>query len=100
MEEGKVLVTVAKPWWKSRIIWIQVLSLLASILTYIVDNAKPFGVELPPNAPGYVLMFVGVLNLVTLFLRTQTNQPVDNSGSATPVPLRIIDSDGDAKKVA
>lgn len=66
-------VVVAKPWWKSKTVWVNLLAALISIAAEL-QHAIP----LPERVSTYVVAVVAVANIV---LRLLTAQPVTASMS-------------------
>ena len=62
--------TVAKPWWKSRTIWAQLLPLVVAILALLADDQL---LSNHPQAVAGLFLAIGVINIV---LRSITGQPL------------------------
>lgn len=88
------LMTVAKPWWKSRTIVLNVMSLAVLIVGVLVENATLL--RLPDAWVNYLTVLVAILNVVNRFTVVQ---PIDNSSRATDVPLVQTSPDGTAAVV-
>lgn len=74
---------MAKPWYYSKTIWINVLSLVAALAAYF---AGP-GLGLPDEVAHVAGIVLGAANIVNLWLRTATNQPI--AGTPDDVPPRL-----------
>lgn len=58
----------AKPWWESKTMWVNILTVLIAALILVADTPI-----LSPDAKTYLLLASGVANLV---LRCITEQPI------------------------
>ncbi len=66
----KARLTAAKPWWKSRTIWAQLLPIMVAILALLADDQL---LTNHPQAVAGLLLAIGVINIV---LRSLTGQPI------------------------
>lgn len=78
----------AKVWYESKTLWINILTVAAMILSFVVDTSMAGGLPLDLD-PRWIALALGIINIV---LRSVTNQPVTRSKSdavattpATPV---------------
>lgn len=78
MEPETTTEVIAKPWYQSRTILLNLLGLIILIVGVVIDNAKL--IDLPPEALGYLGMALAVANAV---LRFVTTQPVAGGADRT-----------------
>lgn len=64
-----------KLWYESKTLWINALTVIASILAFIVDTQTAGGLPFEID-PRWVVIALGVVNII---LRSVTNQPVTRS---------------------
>lgn len=64
-----------KVWYESKTLWINILTVAAMILSFVVDTHAAGGLPLDLD-PRWVALALGVINIV---LRSVTNQPVSRS---------------------
>ncbi len=79
------VVAVSKPWYTSKIIWTQVISVALMLLTYLADEAVLAGLGLPPHSVNWVRLIIVFLNALTIYFRFQTPSIIDGPavGKAT-----------------
>jgi hypothetical protein len=65
----------AKPFWESKTMWINILTVAAMILSFVVDTQMDGGLPLDLD-PRWVAMALGIINII---LRAVTNQGVTRS---------------------
>lgn len=80
MEPKNTIEVIAKPWYQSRTILLNLLGLIVLVLTVVVDNAKL--IDLSVEQVGGLGMVLLIANAV---LRLVTNQPVASG------PDRIVE---------
>ena len=64
-----------KPWWESKTMWINGLTVAAAILAFVVDTQTAGGLPFDLD-PRWVALGLGVVNIL---LRMTTSQPVSGS---------------------
>ena len=64
----------AKPWWRSKTIWANILPVVLAILALMADDQL---IAKHPQAVSAVLLAIGMVNIV---LRSITNQPISRGG--------------------
>jgi hypothetical protein len=74
----------AKPWYLSKTIWLNALSLVMALAAYF---AGP-GLGLPDEVAHAAGVVLGAANIVNLWLRTATNQPIQGTSADVPPRLR------------
>lgn len=65
----------AKPFWESKTMWINVLTVVAMILSFVIDTHMAGGLPLDLD-PRWIALALGIVNIV---LRSVTNQPITRS---------------------
>lgn len=80
MEPSNTTEVIAKPWYASRTLWLNLLGLIVLVVGVIVDNAQL--VDLPPEMLGYLGMVLAIANAV---LRFVTTQPIASGSGHTAV---------------
>jgi len=61
-----------KPWYQSKTIWVNLITLLISIIGIVITSATDLGIS-----PEVVVVLTGVIvPVLNLFLRTITEQPI------------------------
>jgi hypothetical protein len=79
------VVAVSKPWYTSKIIWAQAISVLLMLLAYLADESVLTGLGLPPQSINWVKLIIVFLNALTIYFRFQTPSIIDGPavGKAT-----------------
>lgn len=62
-----------KPWYASKTLWVNLISLAVTVLTMLAVYVFPDGTTLPPEGVKVMLIIVNVLNIGLRFI---TNQPL------------------------
>lgn len=73
----KQIVTTTKEWHQSRTLWINALTVIAMILTFVIDTQTVGGLPFSLD-PRWVSLALGVVNI---FLRMDTTKPINGSGA-------------------
>lgn len=78
MEPSNTTEVIAKPWYQSRTILLNILGLVVLVVGVILENASL--IDLPSQAVGYLGMVLAIANAV---LRLVTTQPVASGSDQT-----------------
>ncbi len=83
-KEDRSMATDAKPWYYSKTIWTNTVSLVMALAAYFAGPE----LGLPPEVAHAAGVVLGAANVVNLWLRTATNQPIQGTPADVPPRLR------------
>lgn len=80
---------VPKPWWKSRILWVQVISIIIAVCMYLggagVFEGLGLSAERADQARNWVMLLIAAGNIVTINLRLLPTPPIEGTPAAAAV---------------